>query len=169
MPHDGDLEPLLSFVPPLLADNSRISLQVFFRTKYQLNRASASLFLWNIIKLKPCHVHYTCCRFISKNLCRRAQLGPFRLGYHHGIDFLDKLPYLGLFCRFIKDKNGSKFSQIEVVRLRGGDPPPPPKRSAWPLFHRFFFWTLPLVNERKFQKSNPYSPPISDSINLSSV
>ena len=47
--HVADLEPLLSFVPPLLADNSRISLQVFFRTKYQLNRASASLFLWNII------------------------------------------------------------------------------------------------------------------------
>ena len=140
MPHDGDLEPLLSFVPPLLADNSRISLQVFFRTKYQLNRASASLFLWNIIKLKPCHVHYTCCRFISKNLCRRAQLGPFRLGYHHGIDFLDKLPYLGLFCRFIKDKNGSKFSQIKVVRLRGGTVPQEGHNFVFPgigFFHLF--------------------------------
>ena len=53
--------------------------------------------------------------------------------------FLDKLPYLGLFCRFIKDKNGSKFSQIEVVRLRGGDPPSPPKAVSLTAFSQFFF------------------------------
>ena len=28
------------------------------------------------------------------------------------LQFLDKLPYLGLFCRFIEDRNGSKFSQM---------------------------------------------------------
>ena len=35
-------------------------------------------------------------------------------------EIINKLPYLGLFCHFIKGKNGSKFSQIEVVRLGGG-------------------------------------------------
>ena len=30
---------------------------------------------------------------------------------------LDKLSYLGLFCHFKEEKNGSKFSQIEVVSL----------------------------------------------------
>ena len=40
------------------------------------------------------------------------------------VKFLDKLPYLGLFCRFIWDNNWSTFSQIEAVRL-GVDPPPP--------------------------------------------
>ena len=34
--------------------------------------------------------------------------------------FLDKLSYLGLFCHFIKEQNGSKFSQIVSVRRRGG-------------------------------------------------
>ena len=57
--------------------------------------------------------------------------------------FLDKLPYLGLFCRFIKDKNGSKFSQIEVVRLRGGDPPSPPKAVSLTAFSQFFFYPFP--------------------------
>ena len=57
--------------------------------------------------------------------------------------FLDKLPYLGLFCRFIKDKNGSKFSQIEVVRLRGGDPPSPPKAVSLTAFSQFLFDPFP--------------------------
>ena len=42
-------------------------------------------------------------------------------------NFFDKLQYLGLFCRFIQEKNGSTFSQIEAVRLGGGWPPLPPK------------------------------------------
>ena len=42
------------------------------------------------------------------------------------------------------DKMGQNFHKIEAVRLEGGDPPPSPKRSAWPLFSRFFFWLLPL-------------------------
>ena len=48
--------------------------------------------------------------------------------------FLDKLPYLGLFCRFIKDKNGSKFSQIEA--------------ASQTAFSQFLFLRLPHIVER---------------------
>ena len=73
--------------------------------------------------------------------------------------FLDKLPYLGLFCRFIKDKNGSKFSQIEVVRLRGGGappPPPPPPYGHCPYLINIFFLRASLtgVDHREAFASN---------------
>ena len=45
-------------------------------------------------------------------------------------------------------KKGLTFSQIVLVRLEGGDPPPP-KRSAWPLFHSFFF-TPSLIQQGGF-------------------
>ena len=38
----------------------------------------------------------------------------------------------------MQEKNGSKFSQIEAVRLRGGDPPPPQVVSLT-AFSQFFF------------------------------
>ena len=34
----------MAFIPPLLADSARISLQIFFQTKYLLNKASAYFF-----------------------------------------------------------------------------------------------------------------------------
>ena len=37
---DDDQEPLLSFVLPMLADDSQISTQIFFNTKFLLNKAS---------------------------------------------------------------------------------------------------------------------------------
>ena len=37
---DDDQEPLLSFVMPILADNSQISTQIFFQSKFLLNKAS---------------------------------------------------------------------------------------------------------------------------------
>ena len=49
------------------------------------------------------------------------------------------MSYLGLFCHFIKDKNGSKFSQIEAVRLEGVDPPSPPKAVSLTAFSQFFY------------------------------
>ena len=42
---DEDLGPLLSFLPPILADKSMPSVQVFFRTKDVLNGASKELVL----------------------------------------------------------------------------------------------------------------------------
>ena len=61
-------------------------------------------------------------------------------------------------------KKGLKFSQIVLVRLEGGDPPSPPKRSAWPLFHSFFFEPFPKCsrNSQLFvSSSQPASQPAS--------
>ena len=37
---DSDQESLIAFIPPMLADSSRISMQIFFQTKFLLNKAS---------------------------------------------------------------------------------------------------------------------------------
>ena len=51
----------------------------------------------------------------------------------------------GVILPFYKGQNGSKFSQNRSGQAGRGWPPlPPPKRSAWPLYRRFFFWILPL-------------------------
>ena len=41
LPQDCDPEPFLAFVPPILAASARISMQIFFQSKFLLNRASA--------------------------------------------------------------------------------------------------------------------------------
>ena len=37
---EDDQEPLLSFLLPMLADNSGLSVQMFFQSKFLLNKAS---------------------------------------------------------------------------------------------------------------------------------
>ena len=46
----------------------------------------------------------------------------------------------GVILPFYNGQNGPKFSQNKSGQAGGRWPPlPPPKRSAWPLFSRFFF------------------------------
>ena len=56
----------------------------------------------------------------------------------HQMLLFNNVLYLGLFCRFIQEKNGSKFSQIEAVRLRGGDPPSGQPDRFFPFFFYYF-------------------------------
>ena len=42
---EDDQEPLLSFILPMLADKSGLSIQMFFQSKFLLNKASTST--WN--------------------------------------------------------------------------------------------------------------------------
>ena len=63
------------------------------------------------------------------------------------VKFLGKLPYLGLFCHFIKDKMGQNFSHNRSGQARGGWPPQAVSLTA---FSPFFFWRLPLCEQTAF-------------------
>ena len=82
------------------------------------------------------------CHHLRSLRCSLSSLSP------SAQTFLNKLSYLGLFYHFIKDKNGSKFSQIEAARLKGWPPSPP--QSGQP--DRFFlvFFTPSLIAQNEF-------------------
>ena len=75
---DEDLEPLLSFLAPILADKSQPSVQVFFRRKEDLvgaskKRQKCALLKSTFKQLEPCYFSRQRC-FLKAN-CKETCLG----------------------------------------------------------------------------------------------